>query len=62
VHGYSPSLVDSAARADEGESWRADGGEDTESFWMELLSLGPEEKQREVVGKGAEVDDPRRQF
>jgi heat shock transcription factor len=55
VHGYSPGLADGAARADGGERGR---GEDTESFWMELLSLGLEEKQREAGGGGeAEVDD-----
>ncbi|KAG8062558.1 hypothetical protein GUJ93_ZPchr0003g18182 [Zizania palustris] len=31
-------------------------GEDTESFWMQLLSLGLEEKQREGGGGGADVD------
>ncbi|XP_047092535.1 heat stress transcription factor A-2a-like [Lolium rigidum] len=58
MHGYSPGLTDGA---DGGERERADGrggGEDTESFWMELLSLGLEEKQREAGGGGsADVDD-----
>jgi heat shock transcription factor len=62
AHGYSPGLADGAALANGGEGVRADGGdgggEDTESFWMELLSLGLEEKQREAGGGGdAEVDD-----
>jgi heat shock transcription factor len=59
VHGYSPGLADGALRGDRGGRDRADGrGEDTESFWMELLSLGLEEKQREAGGGGeAEVDD-----
>uniref|UniRef100_A0ACD6A7N3 Uncharacterized protein n=1 Tax=Avena sativa TaxID=4498 RepID=A0ACD6A7N3_AVESA len=63
VHGYSPGLADGAGSADGGEGRRADGrGEDTESFWMELLSLGLEEKHRsEAAGGGgvgdAEVDD-----
>ncbi|KAM0929636.1 hypothetical protein ACQ4PT_001651 [Festuca glaucescens] len=58
---YSPRLADGAVRAEGGEGVRADGrggGEDTESFWMELLSLGLEEKQREAGGGGdAEVDN-----
>lgn len=46
-----------------GESRREEGGgEDTESFWVELLNLGLEEKHREggsggEEGSGADVDD-----
>ena len=56
ARGYGPGL------ADGGEGRRADG-EDTESFWKELLSLGLEERHREAGGggggeaSGAEVDD-----
>jgi heat shock transcription factor len=61
VHGCSPGLADGVVRADGGEREGTDGrggGEDTESFWMELLSMGLEEKHREAVGGGdAEVDD-----
>ncbi|CAM0876180.1 unnamed protein product [Alopecurus aequalis] len=64
ARGYSPGLADGEARADGGHSRGVDGrgadGEDTESFWMELLSLGLEERHREAGGGGgggAEVDD-----
>ncbi|XP_037443383.1 heat stress transcription factor A-2a-like [Triticum dicoccoides] len=55
AQGYGPGL------ADGGEGRRADG-EDTESFWKELLSLGLEERHREAGGaggdaSGAEVDN-----
>ncbi|KAM3260207.1 hypothetical protein ACQJBY_051460 [Aegilops geniculata] len=56
ARGYGPGL------ADGGDGRRADG-EDTESFWKELLSLGLEERHREAGGggggeaSGAEVDD-----
>uniref|UniRef100_A0ACD5WBP9 Uncharacterized protein n=1 Tax=Avena sativa TaxID=4498 RepID=A0ACD5WBP9_AVESA len=65
AHGYGPGLANGGAgSADGGEGRRADDGhgQDTESFWMELLSLGLEEKNRsEAAGGGgggdAEVDD-----
>nr|UDP26501.1 heat shock transcription factor A2a [Lolium perenne] len=58
AHGYSPGLADGVVRAEGGDADGRGGGEDTESFWMELLSLGLEEKQREAGGGGdAEVDD-----
>ncbi|TKV91401.1 hypothetical protein SEVIR_9G094300v4 [Setaria viridis] len=44
---------------DESRPDHTGGGEDTESFWVELLSLGLEEKRREggVEGSGADVDN-----
>ena len=59
VGDYVPGLgVDGVADADGDESRRG-GGEDTESFWAELLILGLEEKQREEAeeGSGTDVDD-----
>ncbi|KQK13249.1 heat stress transcription factor A-2a isoform X1 [Brachypodium distachyon] len=47
---YVPGLADGHARAEDG---RSGGGEDTESFWMELLSLGLEEKQGGGAGGGS---------
>ncbi|CAN6297818.1 unnamed protein product [Urochloa humidicola] len=66
VGGYIPGLpigVNGVAEPDDGEGRRnqSDGGEDTESFWVELLSLGLEEKRREgggdEKGSGADVDN-----
>uniref|UniRef100_N1R5G6 Heat stress transcription factor A-2a n=1 Tax=Aegilops tauschii TaxID=37682 RepID=N1R5G6_AEGTA len=55
ARGYGPGLAD-------GSDGRRADGEDTESFWKELLSLGLEERHREAGGgggggSGAEVDD-----
>ncbi|RLN22202.1 hypothetical protein C2845_PM07G11770 [Panicum miliaceum] len=57
-----PAGANGEAVADDGEGRRhvTGGGEDTESFWVELLSLGLKEKHRdggEVNGSGADVDD-----
>jgi heat shock transcription factor len=53
-----PVGVNGVAEADDDESKRegsgVGGGEDTESFWVELLSLGLEEKHREGSGGGGE--------
>ncbi|XP_062212380.1 heat stress transcription factor A-2a-like [Phragmites australis] len=66
---YVPGIsvvVDGVSEADDDESRREEsvggGGEDTESFWVELLSLGLEEKHREggggeEEGSSADVDD-----
>ncbi|XP_066330307.1 heat stress transcription factor A-2a-like [Miscanthus floridulus] len=61
-----PVGVNDVAEADDDEGRRegsGGGGEDTESFWVELLSLGLEENHREggggpgEEGSGADVDD-----
>ncbi|CAN6281372.1 unnamed protein product [Urochloa humidicola] len=65
VGGYISGLpigVNGVAEPDDGEGRpNQSGGEDTESFWVELLSLGLEEKRREgggdEQGSGADVDN-----
>ncbi|PAN30322.1 hypothetical protein PAHAL_5G304400 [Panicum hallii] len=60
-----PAGANGVAVADDGKGRRdgTGGGEDTESFWVELLSLGLEEKHREgggggeVNGSGSDVDN-----
>nr|CAB3493266.1 unnamed protein product [Digitaria exilis] len=60
-----PVGVDAVTEHVDGEGRRVQsggGGEDTESFWVELLSLGLEEKRREGGGgeeevAGADVDN-----
>ncbi|CAL4935890.1 unnamed protein product [Urochloa decumbens] len=58
-----PVGVNGVAEPADGEVRRDQngGGEDTESFWVELLSLGLEEKRREgggeEEGSGADVDN-----
>lgn len=52
-----PVGVDGVAETDDDDGRRdgsGGGGEDTESFWVELLSLGLEEKHREGSGGGGE--------
>ncbi|XP_062214620.1 heat stress transcription factor A-2a-like [Phragmites australis] len=58
VDGVSEVTDDESLREESG----AGGGEDTENFWVELLSLGLEEKRREggggeEEGSSADVDD-----
>ncbi|CAL4919013.1 unnamed protein product [Urochloa decumbens] len=56
-----PVGVNGVAEPSDGDGRRdQNGGEDTESFWVELLSLGLEEKRREggeAEGSGADVDN-----
>lgn len=59
VDGVTQPIDDEGRRV---QSGGGGGGEDTESFWVELLSLGLEEKRREGGGgeeevAGADVDN-----
>ncbi|XP_014754050.2 heat stress transcription factor A-2a [Brachypodium distachyon] len=51
AHDYAPGLAGGGSRRADGRS--GDGSsEDTERFWMKLLSLGLEEKQGRGAGGG----------